>query len=190
MNVLKRLYGRPGRVARPASVRTNIRKTLTQILRMWLVFLLAGPALLYHLETRLGWARFRLKSPSWRGVGVALFLLGWAVAGTSAIFIIIRGRGTPWPLEAPRQFVIAGPYLYVRNPMALGSISQGVAVGLFLRSPLVLIYALLGALTWHFGARPWEERDLVQRFGPAYTHYRAHVRLWLPRRTRYVPPVR
>jgi protein-S-isoprenylcysteine O-methyltransferase Ste14 len=187
MQLIRRVYALPGRVARPASVRTNLTKTLVQSLTMWAIFLGLAPAVVYRLETRLGWGRYRLRAPGWRWLGLALFLLGWGVAWASAVVLVVAGEGTPLPLDAPRKFVVAGPYRYIRNPMAAGSILQGIAVGLFQRSPLVVLYALLGAGSWHVLARPWEEQDLEHRFGAAYTRYRAAVRCWLPRPTPYHP---
>ena len=69
--------------------------------------------------------------------------------------------------------------------MALFGIGQGLIVGLLLRSPLVLLYSLCGGIVWHLFARPWEERDLLQRFGPEYEAYRRAVWNWLPRLTPY-----
>ena len=62
----------------------------------------------------------------------------------------------------------------------------------FWMADLILIVA--GSLTAAVGAwrqyhwatnvvRPVEERDLVERFGESYDHYRKSVRLWLPRIT-------
>jgi protein-S-isoprenylcysteine O-methyltransferase Ste14 len=65
--------------------------------------------------------------------------------------------------------------------MAMGSFAQGIAVGLMLGSPLVVAYALAGAVGWNYVVRPWEEMDLVRRFGPPYARYRDSVRCWLPR---------
>lgn len=187
MQLIRRGYALRGRVAAPAPVRTNLTKTLAQSLTMWAIFLGLAPAGVYRLETRLGLGRYRLRAPGWRGLSIALFLLGWGVAWASAVVLVVTGEGTPLPLDAPRKFVVAGPYRYLRNPMAVGSILQGIAVGLFRRSPLIVLYALLGAGSWNVLARPWEEQDLEQRFGAAYTRYRAEVRCWIPRPTPYQP---
>ncbi len=106
---------------------------------------------------------------------------GWALAYTSAAFMVVKGQGTPLPADCPRELVIAGPYRYVRNPMAMGSFAQDVAVGLFLGSPLVTLYALVGPVGWNYFVRPWEELDLERRFGEAYVRYREGVRCWVPR---------
>ncbi len=110
-----------------------------------------------------------------------LFMLGWALAYTSAAFMVVKGQGTPLPADCTRELVIAGPYRYVRNPMGMGSFAQGIAVGLFLGSPFVTMYALIGSVGWNYFVRPWEELDLERRFGEGYVRYREGVRCWVPR---------
>ncbi len=84
---------------------------------------------------------------------------------------------------------MGGPYAYVRNPMAIGGIIQGIAVGVYLGSWLVLIYALLGIPTWHFFARLSKESDMRDRFGVEFENYKQSVRVWLPRLTKYTPQI-
>ncbi|MCB1022749.1 MAG: isoprenylcysteine carboxylmethyltransferase family protein, partial [Acidobacteria bacterium] len=64
--------------------------------------------------------------------------------------------------------------------MAFSGIGQGIAVALFLGSPLVLIYALMGSAIWQLVFRPLEEIDLRKRFGSDYEEYTAKVRCWIP----------
>ncbi len=174
-----------GRVARPASVRWNLAKTLLQVVLMWLVFLFVAPAILYRLEDELGLASRRFASGFWRRVGVLLFVAGGTLGLVSAWFMVTRGEGTPLPADAARRLVIVGPYRYVRNPMAIGSFTQGIAVGLFLGSPLATAYALAGSVGWNYFVRPWEELDLERRFGAPYAAYKESVRCWIPRREPY-----
>ena len=117
-----------------------------------------------------------------------LFVLGGALGLTSGAVMAVRGRGTPLPADCPRELVVAGPYRFVRNPMAVAGLAQGVAVGIFLGSPVVVAYALAGGPAWHLLVRPWEEADLERRFGEPYRRYRAAVRCWLPRFPGYRPP--
>ncbi|MBL8735705.1 MAG: isoprenylcysteine carboxylmethyltransferase family protein [Planctomycetes bacterium] len=145
----------------------------------WSLFLWFLPAVVQHLGERLGESSFAL--PSLRWVGPLLFALASALGLTSAWWMSTRGRGTPLPLATAREFVVSGPYHFVRNPMALAGIAQGVAVGLWRDSPLVVLYATTGGLVWHFVARPPEEADLLARFGEPYRAYRQRVPLWLPR---------
>ena len=92
----------------------------------------------------------------------------------------ILGVGTPLPLDSPNFLVVKGPYKFVRNPMAIAGIGQGIAVGLFLGSFGVLIYALLGAILWHILVRPVEEKDLEKRFGKSYQRYKKEIKCWIP----------
>jgi protein-S-isoprenylcysteine O-methyltransferase Ste14 len=62
----------------------------------------------------------------------------------------------------------------------MGSFAQGIAVGLFLGSPLATAYALAGTIGWNYFVRPWEELDLERRFGAPYKAYEEHVRCWIP----------
>jgi protein-S-isoprenylcysteine O-methyltransferase Ste14 len=182
---LKRLKPVRGRVARPAGFRYNYAKTLAQTASMWLFFFGALPAATYRIESQLKLARFRFAYPFWKRVAAAGFLSGAALALISAVFMVAKGEGTPLPADAPRKLVVAGPYRCVRNPMAMGSFAQGIAVGLWLGSPLVTLYALLGTVGWDLVVRPWEELDLERRFGEPFSRYRENVRCWVPRLTPY-----
>ena len=81
----------------------------------------------------------------------------------------------------PNRLVIAGPYRWIRNPMAVAGIVQGAAVGLIMHSWLVIAYAIAGSLVWNYAIRPLEEGDLEKRFGQDFEDYRAAVRCWIPR---------
>jgi len=185
---VKSLLALPGRVARPASARWNGAKTFLQILVMWTVFFFLGPAAAYALEGRLPLRDYRFANPAMQTAGRLLFFCGGLLGLISAAFMVMHGEGTPLPADAPRRLVIAGPYRYVRNPMAMGSLAQGIAIALWRGSPLVGLYALAGVLGWNYLVRPWEEEDLTRRFGPPYRHYRDSVRCWIPRRRPYAPP--
>ena len=119
-------------------------------------------------------------------IGAVLFLLASAINVWAGYTMSQLGKGTPLPLDCPNQLVVQGPYRYVRNPMAIGGISQGIAVGIILGSGLVVIYALSGAFIWHIFVRPHEELDLLDRFGNEYKVYRQTVRNWLPHLKPYI----
>lgn len=81
----------------------------------------------------------------------------------------------------PNRLVIAGPYRWIRNPMAVAGIVQGAAVGIILQAWLVVAYAVVGSLVWNYAVRPLEESDLKKRFGDDFQQYRDAVRCWIPR---------
>lgn len=98
--------------------------------------------------------------------------------------LALAGRGTPLPCDTARMLVDRGRYRLVRNPMAVAGIGQGLSVALWSGSATVALYAVAGALVWHVGVRPSEDRDLEARFDDAYRRYRAAVPLWCPRPVR------
>ena len=171
-----------GRRARPASAGYPLLKTAGQIVLLWTIFFGVLPAVLVHIELHSPARRYRFAHPRSRWVGRVLFMVAGLSGLASGVVMTVAGQGTPLPMDCPRQLVIAGPYRYVRNPMALTGLLQALAVGLYRGSPTVLVYALIGALGWNYGIRPWEEQDLRRRFGPRYNEYHAQVRCWIPRR--------
>jgi len=173
------------RVARPAPTAWNIVKTTVQAVFFWLTFLVVIPLGIRSVEVAFGAGSWRLPHLAIVGVGIALLVAMSALNVWAAQAMSVHGHGTPFPLDAARLLVVRGPYRMIRNPMAVAGIGQGVAVGIILGSPLVVAYALAGALYWHFLVRPLEEADLVRRFGEPYRRYRAAVRCWVPRRSPY-----
>lgn len=169
-----------GREAPECSPAANLARTLLQAALFWAFFFWIVPGALFRLEARLGITAWRFGATWSRITGIGLFAIGGALGLGSAIALALQGAGTPLPLDCPRKLVVRGPYRFVRNPMAVAAVVQGVAVGLLLGSPLVIAYAVLGGPVWHFVVRPWEEDDLEQRFGDHYRHYRGRVRCWIP----------
>jgi protein-S-isoprenylcysteine O-methyltransferase Ste14 len=173
------------RQSKPASTNYILLKTLSQIVVAWTTILIVLPYLITILEDRLGITR--LQFPLQQALAVVLFVALSSIGVWSAVVMSRIGKGTPLPLDHASDLVVAGPYRYVRNPMAVSGIGQGLAVALFLGSPLVAIYALMGSAIWQFVFRPLEEEDLELRFGPPFTEYRTAVKCWLPRAVPYSP---
>lgn len=170
-----RLY----RVARPASHRRHLAKTLGWMLLVWFLALAALPAVLRGAERLAGVDR--LVVPGGAVAGPVLLAAASAL-GVRCAFAMARGGGTPVPFDAAARLVVHGPYRWVRNPMAVSGVGQALGVALVLGSPLYLLVPPAGALLWHVGIRPSEERFLAARFGAEYTAYRRSVPLWVPRR--------
>ena len=151
--------------------------TLSQTALFWGTFLWVLPLGIVEIEQHLGWTRFR--HPFQAAASAAMLLSASALGLWSGITMALRGEGTPLPTATAPRLVIAGPYHYVRNPMAVAGVMQGIAVGWALGSVSVISYSLAGAVLWHVAVRPVEERDLVERFGESYDEYRKHTgHLW------------
>ena len=123
-----------------------------------------------------------LALPGWLVyVGGVIGGLG-AVLGLTCVGAFIRhGHGTPAPFDAPVDFVAAGPYRYVRNPMYIGGVGTMVGAGLLVQSPSIVLLGGVGLLAAHLFVVYYEEPTLEHRFGDAYRHYKAAVRRWWPR---------
>ncbi len=167
------------RVAKPAGKGAHLGRTIAQMLGFWGVFLVLLPLVMSYFEDR--WL-LRLDLPTWvRVSGLILLVAASALGVWSATSMATRGDGTPLPSATASRLVIAGPYRFVRNPMAVAGIAQAIAVGLVLGSWLVVLYALSGSLLWNWVVRPLEEDDLEARFGDEFAAYRDRVSCWVPR---------
>ncbi|HMQ02477.1 MAG TPA: methyltransferase [Pyrinomonadaceae bacterium] len=171
------------RQAKTSSTNYVMLKTLVQIVVVWSIILVVFPYLITLAESRVGIPQleFSYQRPLAAGLFVALSSLGIY----SAVVMSRLGKGTPLPLDHASALVIRGPYAWVRNPMAVSGIGQGLAVALFLGSPLVAIYAIMGSAIWQLVFRPLEEDDLTERFGQKYLEYKRSVRCWVPQPKRY-----
>ncbi|MEM6691885.1 MAG: isoprenylcysteine carboxylmethyltransferase family protein [Planctomycetota bacterium] len=153
--------------------------TLGQTVIFWATFLWVLPLGIFELQDHL-----RL-SPFEHSFQLPLSMVSFVTSSSLGIWsgcvMSVHGEGTPLPTATAPKLVVIGPYRYVRNPMALAGIWQGISVGWFLGSLPVIAYSLCGAVLWHICVRPVEERDLFERFGDSYIEYRKQVRLWIPR---------
>ena len=167
------------RPAAPASWPHYLGRTLVQCAVVWTVFLALLPFAIVAIERQLGIPAFHFAGQKELGL---ILLIGFSALNLwSGGVLSRRGEGTPLPLECPRKLVVSGPYSYVRNPMAIAGLGQGLAVVLLLGSWAGLAYVVTGVLVWQYAARPSEERDLHARFGSSYEGYQQSVRCWWPR---------
>ncbi len=169
------------RPARPRrSPVAHILATTAQIVVFWGLFLAVFPLVIAFLERRWGLA---VPLPLGVSVAGAVLVLAASLLGlASAAALTVKGDGTPLPSAMPNRLVVAGPYRWVCNPMAVAGIVQGVGVGLILQSWLVVMWALAGSLVWNYAIRPHEEADLASSFGDDYRRYSEAVRCWVPGR--------
>ncbi|MEV8339191.1 isoprenylcysteine carboxylmethyltransferase family protein [Leucobacter sp. NPDC077196] len=176
-----------GEAAR-ATRRNHIARTGRQIALFWGCFLGLLPVGIALIEARWG---LRITIPPPVAVaGGSLFVAASSLGIWSALAMSAHGEGTPLPAATARRLVVAGPYRWVRNPMALAGVAQAVGIGCMLGSWLVIVYALAGSLIWNWVVRPSEEADLRARFGADFDAFEREVACWLPRRPSARGPLR
>lgn len=174
--MLSKLHG--VRESSTSSIWVNARKTALQVFLIWGLFLYVIPMLLVRIEMFASIPSF--ESTKSQVLGLLLFMAMSTVGLVCAFLFVWYGKGTPLPLDSTTRFVVAGPYRYIRNPMAVAGLGQGLGVAMMLGSYCTVFYVLLGGILWHNIARPWEEADLSRRFGDTYEAYRKRVPLWIP----------
>ena len=103
---------------------------------------------------------------------------GVVLALRSALLLAGRGR----PRRGPRpEFVIAGPYTRLRNPLLVGVILALVGLALAMQCGAVWLAAAAAAIAAHVWVVRVEEPRLRDSFGEAYREYLARVPRWMPR---------
>ncbi len=123
-----------------------------------------------------------IEFPSWMsGIGIALAAAGGILALLCISTFVLRGHGTPAPFDAPRQFVIVGPYRYVRNPMYVGAFAVILGMSMYLRSFSVLAVSLVFCVAASLFVYLYEEPHLHEIFGATYEDYCRSVPRWIPR---------
>ena len=114
-------------------------------------------------------------------IGTVLLVLGAALCAW-CVLRFLRARGTPVPFNPPKELVVTGPYVWVRNPMVTGVFTSLFGIGLILHSPsIVLIWTPLYVLAHVIELKKVEEPELERRFGASYTEYRRNVPMFIPR---------
>lgn len=167
------------RRAAPGNAVRHVAATLAQIVVFWSFFLFVVPSAIVFVERQLRWPSFAFTGQ--RLLAALLFVAFSSLGLTSGLTMAGRGAGTPLPFVATNRLVTTGPYSYLRNPMVVAGLGQGVAVALWFGSWAVLAYVIVGGLIWEYLVRPAEERDLRGAFGDEFETYSQHVRCWKPR---------
>ena len=114
-----------------------------------------------------------------RAAGLVLSVAGAGLALRSGL--LLAGRGRPQRGSRP-AFVVAGPYLYLRNPLLAGLVLALIGLATATASRLLVLVALGGAAAAHAWVVGREEPRLRARFGRAYEEYLHRVPRWLPRK--------
>ncbi|QSA98875.1 isoprenylcysteine carboxylmethyltransferase family protein [Methylococcus sp. EFPC2] len=124
-------------------------------------------------------APVRLAHDVWLSLPAGLLMLAGVLGyALCAWDFVVRGQGTPAPLDAPKALVLSGLYRWTRNPMFLSVLLVLLAEALYFRSGILFAYTAAAALALHGLVVRYEEPRLRERYGPAYTDYCRTVPRW------------
>ncbi len=119
------------------------------------------------------------------GIFAYLAFLLWPIGALTIVWCFwdftFKGRGTPVPIDPPKELVTSGPYRYIRNPIYLSVILILLGHFMWFGFWWLLVYAGLAFLVTHLYVTHFEEPNLRNRFGASYEHYLSHVPRWIPR---------
>ena len=115
-----------------------------------------------------------------RYLGVVPILIGASIYFWCAWDFTFAGKGTPAPIDPPKELVVRGLYRYVRNPMYVGVGSVLVGEALLFQSLALVAYAGAGLLAVSLFVLFYEEPALTRKFGDSYRRYREAVPRWIP----------
>jgi protein-S-isoprenylcysteine O-methyltransferase Ste14 len=110
-----------------------------------------------------------------------LWLIGIIILLWCFLDFLIKGRGTPAPIDPPKELVVTGLYNYVRNPMYLGVLVIIIGHFLWFKTIWMILYAAAVFMAFHLFVTLYEEPHLEKTFGALYTGYAKKVPRWMPR---------
>jgi len=110
-----------------------------------------------------------------------LWLVGGVILLWSFWNFLVQGRGTPAPVDPPKELVAVGFYRYVRNPMYVGVLAIIIGHFLWFGYWNLLVYAVIVFLAFNTFVTYYEEPTLKRQFGKSYEDYLQRVPRWIPR---------
>lgn len=116
-----------------------------------------------------------------RYLGVIPILIGASIYVWCAWDFTFAGKGTPAPIDPPRELVVRGLYRYLRNPMYVGVACVLIGEALLFQSLALLAYLAAALLVCHLFVVFYEEPALTRNFEDSYRRYREAVPRWIPR---------
>ncbi|HLO32350.1 MAG TPA: isoprenylcysteine carboxylmethyltransferase family protein [Anaerolineales bacterium] len=119
------------------------------------------------------------------GVISLLAIPMWLIGGLMVLWCFwdftFTGRGTPVPMDPPKELVATGLYRYVRNPIYVGVLSIFLGHFLWFGYWALLTYTVAAFIGVHSFVVLYEEPNLKRKFGAAYEDYLKKVPRWLPK---------
>lgn len=164
---------------RPSRTKSTVALWLKSVLNALVFFAVFLALLPWLIHTALP-ASLPFRGGVSKALGAAVFVAAVVVWLWGLDVFSRHGRGTPFPLDAPRLLVTRGPYRVIRNPIMAAEMAVAWAEVLYFGSLGLLLYAALMTVVGHVIVVKVEEPELRRRMGTVYQEYCAHVPRWLP----------
>lgn len=146
-----------------------------------LIFMAIAPATVtIYLPYALFPSNHAPQDGSLRYLGLLPILVGAGIECWCAWDFAVKGRGTPAPIDPPKELVASGLYSRVRNPMYVGVMSILLGEALLFVSRFMLTYSLIVFAGFNLFVLFYEEPTLRRKFGESYERYCRTVPRWLP----------
>src|SRR5215831_5626403 len=115
--------------------------------------------------------------PWLQGIGLAIFLLGLALAVWARVYLG-RNWGMPMTEKADPELVTTGPYRTVRHPIYSGIILAMVGTTIAVSLYWLVAVVLLGG--YFVYSAVMEERYMTDRFPDTYPKYKQSTKMLIP----------
>ena len=133
-----------------------------------------------YLLLSSGFELFSIEISIFRFLGLVPILLGTLMYLSCAWDFTFVGKGTPAPIDPPKELVVRGLYRFVRNPMYAGVALVLFGEAVLFQSGMLFVYAALVLLGFHLFVVCYEEPTLRRKFGESYEQYCRRVPRWVP----------
>ncbi len=118
-----------------------------------------------------------IDDPWLEGIGLAVFLLGLALAAWARIYL--GGNwGTPMSQKVDPELVTSGPYRYIRHPIYSGIILGAIGTAMAISIYWIVAVVLLGA--YFVYSATVEERNMGRLFPESYPLYKRSTKMLVP----------
>ncbi len=147
-----------------------------------LLFLIAAPGMVaVYIPLALLRKGPQVETGAFAYLAFPLWIIGGVILLWSFWNFLIEGRGTPAPIDPPKELVAVGFYRYVRNPMYVGVLLILIGHFLWFKNVGLIVYAAVAFLIVHLFVTLYEEPTLKRKFGAGYEEYLKKVPRWIPR---------
>jgi protein-S-isoprenylcysteine O-methyltransferase Ste14 len=112
-----------------------------------------------------------------QGIGLAVFLLGLALATWARVYLG-RNWGMPMSTKDDPELVTTGPYRTIRHPIYTGMILAMIGTAIAISLYWLIAVAVLGG--YFIYSAVVEERNMAKLFPDTYPEYKKSTRMLIP----------